>query len=283
MNIPQQVVPDSIDGEWAMTFTEEDASTFVGHGIFETKGDELRGTILTDTGDYRYLAGRYRAGRMELSCFDGAHAFLFRASVNTSDGLVGSFWSRAHYHAEWEAKKLEPGDPSPLADPYAVLTAKQGRFEFSFPDLDGKVVSHDDPRFAGKVVLVEVFGTWCPNCNDYAPLLAKWHKRYQPRGLEIVGLAFEMTGDADRDRTYVKKFASHHNLDFTLLLAGTSDKKQAAAALPSVDKIASYPTTVLIGRDGQVHRIHSGFAGPATGEHHKKLVRDLEAEIESLL
>ncbi|MEM6992954.1 MAG: TlpA disulfide reductase family protein [Myxococcota bacterium] len=284
---PDHPVPAQIDGDWAIAFAEKDGTMFAGRGIFRTEGGSARGTIMTDTGDYRYLDGRYEAGTLELSCFDGGHAFLFRARVAASGELAGDFWSRGSYHATWRAKPIGEGVEDPLADPYGVValsdSAKDGRFEFSFPDLDGKIVSDGDARFEGKVVLVDIFGTWCPNCNDYAPVLADWHQRYGGRGLEIVGLAFEMTGDVVRDKEFVGKYARKYGLEFPVLLAGTSDKTDAAALLPTLTKIASYPTTVFIGRDGRVHKIHSGFAGPATGAHHTKLLAEMESEIEALL
>src|SRR4029079_9377926 len=124
---------------------------------------------------------------------------------------------------------------------------------------------------------------WCPNCNDQAPVLVRWQREYGPRGLEVVGLAFEMTGDAERDRTFVRRYAERHGIEFPLLLAGQSDKAKAAAALPGLTKIVSYPTTILVGRDGKVRRIYNGFAGPATGEHHTERVTAMERELEALL
>jgi thiol-disulfide isomerase/thioredoxin len=283
---PSYPVPASVDGEWSIRFTEEDGSTFVGHGIVQSKDGAVHGTILTDTGDYRYLEGRYTEGTLELSCFDGGHAFLFRAIVQDDGSLRGDFWSRAAYHARWTAKPIVDGE-SPLADPFTAVSLSkaetEGRFRFSFPNASGTTVSERDARFEGKVVLVDIFGTWCPNCNDYAPILARWHRDFGPRGLEVVGLAFEFTGDAKRDRAQLDVYAKTHGIEFPLLLAGTSDKGDAADALPSLDVVKSYPTTVLIGRDGKVHAIHSGFAGPATGEHHTELVKRLESEIETLL
>ena len=283
---PAHAVPDSIAGDWTMRFAEGDGTSYVGQAVLEHTDDRIDGTILTDTGDYRYLDGRYDNGTLELSCFDGGHAFLFRAQVQQDGTMKGDFWSRASYHATFSATRMAEGDAGPLADPYEVVglaEGSKGRFAFSFPDLDGNVVADTDPRFSGKVVLVDIFGTWCPNCNDYAPLLAKWDERYRDRGLEIVGLAFEMTGDVERDRTFVRRYAERHGLKFPLLLGGTSGKTDAAAALPSLDVVASYPTTVFVGRDGKVHRIHSGFAGPATGKHHEAMVAEMETHIETLL
>ncbi|MGH1343749.1 MAG: TlpA family protein disulfide reductase [Nannocystales bacterium] len=284
---PSYDVPKSVDGEWSVRFREEDDSTFVGHAILTSSDGALHGTILTDTGDYRYLEGRYANGTVELSCFDGGHAFLFRATVAEDGSLEGNFWSRASYHATWTATPMSPGQASPLADPFTAVTLSsretEGRFRFAFPDSSGATVTDEDPRFRDKVVLIDIFGTWCPNCNDYAPVLARWHDTYGPRGLEIVGLAFEFTGDVKRDRAQLATYAQTHGITFPLLLAGTSDKGDAAELLPSIDEVKSYPTTILVGRDGRVHKIHSGFAGPATGKHHERLLNTLQTEIESLL
>jgi thiol-disulfide isomerase/thioredoxin len=284
---PAHAVPASIDGDWSAELTFDGGHAFAAQGVFWSKGDGIEATFLTDTGDFRWLAGRYERGRLELSCFDGAHAFLLRADVDAGGALHGDFWAMAEMHATWRATRMAAGDRSPLADPTTVVglspAAKDGRLEFAFPDLQGKLVRHDDPRFAGKVVVVDLFGTWCPNCNDQAPVLARWQRELGPRGLEIVGLAFEMTGDAERDRTFVGRYAEQHGIEFPLLLAGTSDKAKAAAALPALTKIVSYPTTILVGRDGKVRKIYNGFAGPATGEHHTELVTAMERELEVLL
>lgn len=284
---PAHPVPASIDGDWSATFTLDGGPTFAGHGVLASTGDRIDGTFLTDTGDFRYLEGRYTQGRLELSCFDGAHAFLLRADVDPQGALVGDFWAMGGMHATWRATRMPDGAEGPLADPTAVVglspAAKDGRFAFDFPDLGGQRITHEDPRFVGKVVLVDVFGTWCPNCNDQAPLLARWHREYGSRGLELVGLAFEMTGDVERDRRFVGRYAQRYGIEFPLLLAGTSDKAEASAVLPALTGIVSFPTTVLIGRDGKVRRIYNGFAGPATGEHHTRLVEAMERELEGLL
>ena len=285
LEAPGHEVPESVAGDWRVTFTEDDGQTFAARGVFKGSGDDLLGTFLTDTGDYRFLAGRYAQGRVQLSCFDGGHAFLFDAAVDSEGRLQGDFWSRDSYHAKWEGSRLADGDKDGLADPFAITRLGEGKrtLEFAFEDLEGNVVKHDDPRFAGKVVLIDIFGTWCPNCNDYARVLIRWQRQYAERDLQIVGLAFEMTGDPERDRQYVRKYKERFGIEFPLLLAGTSDKDKASAALPALNRVAAYPTTVLVGRDGTVRAIHSGFAGPATGRHHNELIAKLELQIERLL
>ena len=114
-------------------------------------------------------------------------------------------------------------------------------------------------------------------------LLAAWDRRYRARGLEIVGLAYEFSGEPARDRTMLERFAARYGIDYPLLLAGTSDKQAAAETLPDLTAVIAYPTSVFIGRDGKVRRIHSGFSGPGTGVHHDRLVAELEGLIEGLL
>ena len=276
-------MPASVAGAWAIEFTDSEG-TQPARGELRQEGIRVTGTILTPVGDYRYLEGTYERGRLRLSTFDGAHAFLFDAEAAPTGTLTGGFWSRDRYHATWRARPVAAGEQV-LPDAWTLvgLTNTEGRFDFTFPDLDGNLVSLDDERFRGKVVLVNIFGSWCPNCNDKAPLLAEWYRRYRDRGLEIVGLAYEFTGDAERDGRQVRRFAERHGVEFQLLLAGTSDKQQAADTLPDLSAVVAFPTTVFIGRDGRVRKIHTGFAGPGTGPHYETLVAELEETLESLL
>ena len=273
----------SVAGVWEVAFADEDG-TEPARGEFRQQGGEVRGTFLTPTGDYRYLEGSYEAGVLRLSTFDGAHAFLFQARAQEDGSLAGDFWSRDSYHATWTARRVA-AETTVLPDAWreVSLSNDEGRFRFAFEDLDGQAVSIEDERFDDKVLLVNIFGSWCPNCNDEAPLLAEWARRYRERGLEVVGIAYEFTGNLERDRRQVRRFAERHGVDYTLLLGGISDKDAAGETLSDLTALLSYPTSVFIGRDGRVARIYSGFSGPGTGEHHTKLVAEMEAIIEGLL
>lgn len=272
-----------IAGAWAVEFTDGE-SREVAQGEFVQEGNQVFGTFLTPTGDYRFLSGSFENGHLRLSSFDGAHVFLFEALAQDDGSLKGDFWSRETYHATWTARRAA-AEEQVLPDAWSQvgLSNSEGRFHFDFPDLEGRQLSLADPRFRGKVVVVNLFGSWCPNCNDEAPLLAAWSRRFRQDGLEIVGLAFEYTGKPERDREQVRRFAARHAVDYPLLLAGLSDKKKAAASLPDLTRVAAFPTTIFIGRDGKVRKIHSGFAGPGTGSHHSELVTELETLIRSLL
>ena len=132
-------------------------------------------------------------------------------------------------------------------------------------------------------MLVEIFGSWCPNCNDAAPLLGELHREYSGRGLEIVGLAFEMSGDPDRDRTFLRRYAERYGVEYPLLLAGTSVKSEASEQVPDLSGIKSFPTLIFIGRDGMVEHIFTGFAGPGTGTRFEALREGYIRRIEALL
>jgi thiol-disulfide isomerase/thioredoxin len=273
----------SVEGTWEVTFTDDGGSE-PAQGEFRQEGERVLGTFLTPTGDHRFLDGDYRRGVLRLSTFDGSHAYLFVARAQGDGTLAGDWWSRDAYHATWTARRAAPGE-SALPDPASQVrvTSADGRLHFSFPDLEGRPLSLNDPRFAGKVVIVSLFGSWCPNCADEAPLLVTWHRRWRDRGLEMLGLAYEYTGDPERDREFVARHRDRHRIEYPLALAGTSDKAQASTTLPDLSAVLAFPTTIFIGRDGTVRHIHSGFAGPGTGEHYAQLVAELEALIERLL
>jgi thiol-disulfide isomerase/thioredoxin len=264
-------------GRWRVDFESEEEDAIAA---FHRGPRGLRGTFLTVTGDYRYLEGATRADELTLSCFDGAHAFLFRAREQADGSLAGDFWSGDWHHETWTAVR---DDRAALPDAFAQ-TRWDGRTKLGdlrFPDLDGTERALAD--FAGKATLLVVLGSWCPNCHDEARLLAELDARYRERGLRILGLAFELTGDFARDAGQVRIFAARHGLAFPFFLCGTADKEAATRALGLVDRVRAFPTTVFVGADGLPRAVHSGFSGPATGEEHLKLRREFERRIEGLL
>ncbi|MBT6210432.1 MAG: TlpA family protein disulfide reductase, partial [Woeseia sp.] len=145
------------------------------------------------------------------------------------------------------------------------------RFEFEFPNEDGVMISIDDEKYRDKVLIVTVAGTWCPNCNDEARFLAPFHKKYRDDGLEIVALLFEHFDDADLAAQQARNFKQKFDIEYDTLIAGISDKTEAAKKLPALSAVLAFPTTIFIDRAGQVRQIHTGFVGPGTGEHYVSL------------
>jgi len=265
-------------GRWAVDFASDDEPAVALFQAVGTAG-EVRGTVLTTTGDYRYLAGRADAGGLTLSCFDGAHSFLLKARRLADGTLAGDFHSGDWHHETWTAVRDATAE---LADGFAATRARDVRLsDLAFPDLDGKTRSLGE--LGGRATLLVVFGSWCPNCNDEAAFLAELDRRYRDRGLRILGLAFELTGEAERDAGQVRLFAERHGLAIPYFLCGTADKDEATRALGLVDRVRAFPTTVFVGADGRVRAVHSGYAGPATGEEHQRLRRAFVERIEALL
>ena len=232
---------------------------------------EALGTIETPTGDYRFLAGFFSShGGFLLSTFDGAHAFNIQANPSPGDALLhGNFYSGNWWHEAFTARRLGPDEEFELPDPFSEVALTSGDGTLNIEALD-------KPRYQGRPVIVQIFGTWCPNCHDETPVLRDLYERYRGDGLQVLGLAYEVTGDDARSQRQVERFKKKFGIDWEIEIAGTSDKAQASKTLPDITAVKSFPTTIWIGRDGNVRAIHSGFSGPATGDEHVELVAEFE-------
>jgi thiol-disulfide isomerase/thioredoxin len=249
--------------------------------VFRNGAGGLEGTVISNSGDYGQFAGNVAGDSFAIAHFDGSFVYLLAGRVD-GDTLRGTFHAGLRSQTEFLAVRSH-GKPH-LTPPTAVTRADMsGPFRFGFPDLEGRVVSGSDARFRGKVVLLDIFGSWCPTCHDAAPALVDLYRAYHKRGLEIVGVAFEVTGDSAQDAPLVRRYRDKFAIPFPLLLGGVSDAEAVSAALPQLEGFTAFPTTVFLGRDGRVRRIHAGFYGPATGGQHGTLVAEFRREIESLL
>ena len=268
-----------VDGRWLVDFESNELPAVA---ILESREHgSVHGTFLTTTGDYRYLAGCTDGDHLTLSVFDGAHAFLFTARLRADDSLDGDFWSRDSWHESWTARRDETAE---LPDGFELTTwSAVDLADIVYPDLSGTPRSLADPAFAGKARIVEVLGSWCPNCNDSASFLAELDRTYGDRGLSILGLAFEISGEFERDAEQVRRFKQHHGLEFPILVAGLADKDEASRNFPLIDRVRSYPTTIFLHGDGRVRAVHQGFTGPATGDAYAALRRDYVSIVEELL
>src|SRR5271156_4884523 len=271
-----------VSGRWAMKLIDDSGAPEAVVGEFSQSHDVVSGTILTSTGDHRYLAGQVKGDELYLSTFDGAHVFLYKAKIAADGSLDGDWWSGLAFHEKWIGKSDAAAQ---LPDAYGVTAMRAGvkNFDFAFPDLSGKTVSSKDPQFRGKVLIVALAGSWCPNCHDEAAFLAPLYKDYHDKGLEIVSLQFEHFGDFPHAAEATQRFRQHYGIEYTTLVAGISDKDDAAKKLPSLQSFVAFPTTIFIDRKGQVRKIHPGFSGPATGEHYTQFVDEVKAELDQLL
>lgn len=273
----------SVAGKWSAVFGEgEGRDTTVG--VFQQTGSKVTGTFLTTTGDYRYLEGTVAGGKLYLSCFDGGHAFLFTADVANGTTLSnGQFYSGYSGTDAWAAVK---NDNAHLPDAYNLTALKPGykKLEFSYPDLNGKKVSLSDPRFKNKVVIVEIMGSWCPNCMDQTAYLVNYYKKYHKRGVEVVDLAYERTTDFNKSKKALDQEVNHFNIPYPVLVTGyTSNKKETAESLPALSHFMGFPTTIIIDKKGDVRKIYTGFSGPGTGNYYTEFVDGFERLTDELL
>jgi len=268
----------NIGGRWSAVFTSDGVrDTTIGE--FKQTGNKITGTFLTTTGDYRYLEGAINADKLYLSCFDGGHAFLFTANIKDSLNLDnGKFGTDT-----WEAVKNEKAR---LPDAYSLTALKPGykKLAFTFKDINGNKISLTDDRFKGKVVIVQFMGSWCPNCMDETAYLVNYYKKYHPKGVEIVGLAYERTTDFARSQKTLLQLKNRFNIPYPLLITGfTNNKDETAKSLPMLANFVAFPTTVIIDKKGDVRKIHTGYSGPGTGEHYVEFVNEFEKLTDDLL
>jgi thiol-disulfide isomerase/thioredoxin len=269
-------------GTWEVHFSKGTTDAYDAIGIFNQDEDGLlTGTFLTETGDYRFLEGTADEDSLHLSCFDGSHAFLFNGALQ-GDSIVGGFWSGIHWNEPWVAYR---NPDFHLRDPDSLTFLKEGHdmAEVAFPDLEGRIISTHDDRFKGKVLMLQVMGSWCPNCVDETILLKQLHADYGDQGLEVMALAFEKYDEEDRAIAGLKRFKHTMGVEYPIVYGGSAAKENASAKLPFLDHIMSYPTCIFVDRTGKVRRIRTGFYGPSTGEHYTNYTRGLRVFIEQLL
>jgi thiol-disulfide isomerase/thioredoxin len=249
--------------------------------IVRQSGPEVTGTILRVDGDTGAFSGKFQNGKFVLSHFSGARPALVEVTPN-ADGTIEVVQNKKTKYVALRSNEARlKGLPEPT-DPSRHTSVKDPTepFHFSAPDLSGKLVTDADPRFAGKVVLLSLGGSWCPNCHDEAPFLVELDKQYGSRGLEVVNLSFEeaeQLQDPVRLRAFIKQYGIRH----TVLLGG--EPEQVRERLPQAVNLNTWPATFFIGRDGRVRGVHAGFASPATGEEHLRLKAEVRATIEKLL
>ena len=275
---PASTAPARLLGRWDATYYQE-LGTSPRVFDFRNRPDGFQGTIISSTTDYGPFTGTAVGDSFAIGLFDGSFVYMLTGRL-VGDTLRGLFHAGARTQTPWTA--VRSSGASHLGSPTEMSRADTtAPLRFEFPDLQGRLVRNDDPRFKGKVLLLDIFGSWCPTCHDAAPELLRLYRRYHARGLEIVGLAFEATGDTAVDARQARRYRDKFGIRFPILLAGINDNESIATALPQLQDVTAFPTTVLVGRDGRVRRIYAGFhrsTGPESGR-----LGELEAEIEKLL
>ncbi len=302
----KQPTTKRIDGKWNVVFINEEGDTTRNVGIFETveavelrgagfginKGNKkallaptnkliVTGSILTSYGDLRFLEGTYTDNGVQLSAFAGLSPYLVEFTFEGEDAFTGIF-----YTTRGKTRLVGTrNDQAGLADPYSLTKLKPGQetLSFSLPNLDGKTISINDERYRGKVVIISILGSWCPNCLDEMEFLSPWYKANRHRGVEVIGLAFERKDDFTYAQGALKRLRDRYETEYEILFGGKVGAEATAKALPELEKVNGYPTTIFIDKEGKIRKIHTGFNGPATGLFHEEFKKEFNALVDELL
>ena len=267
----------SLNGKWTVNFGEGN-DAYPAVGIFRSNSKGLSGTFLTETGDHRYLDGIYDGQRLMLSTFDLAHAFLFTAEFGEF-GLEGRFYSGHHYQEKWMAV-LDANAQLSSADQRVQLVDSQ--YQFSVRGLSNERIDLENPLFEQKAVIVQIFGSWCPNCYDESNHLKTLYPGLQEDSIELIGVAFERTHELEEAKTKLEKFRTGLDIPYPLAFGGYASKDTARAVFPFLDRVVAFPTLIFFDRDHQLIGIHSGFSGPANPEAYESTKKEIAELISAI-
>jgi peroxiredoxin len=269
----------SFEGKWEVDFIKK-KSIEKAIGLFRQKGQKLTGTFMTSTGDYRFLEGVVDGNNMKMSSFDGVNALLFEGEMLKNGEISGELWNLTDRHEKWTAKRNEDFE---LVDTYAITYLKEGyeTFNVEFPNTSGDLISLTNKRYKNKVVVVQIFGTWCPNCIDETKFLVDWYKKNKSRGIEVLGLAFEKNANVSYAASRVNTWKKKLSMEYEVLIAGVPGSR--SKALPMLNEVVTFPTTIILDKQHKVRKIKSGFFGPGSGVYFEKFVEDFNLLIDRLV
>lgn len=267
--------------KYAVRFFHE-GDTIPAVGLFTQQTDQVQGTFLTNTGDYRFLVGVASGDSLKLSAFDGSNAYLFKAKITGEGNLEGDFYSGKSGFRKWKA---QPDANAAMADPDTLTNLSEGfdSFSFALPNLQGDTITDDHPMFADKVTIVQVLGSWCANCMDETQFLAQWYQEHQHLPVEIVGVAFESQDDFTYAQKRLQKMVEKLNVGYPILFAGSTSDENRKEKLPMIDKLRAFPSTIFIDKDGKIRKIHTGFSGPGTGKYYETFVEEFNNFVKKLV
>ena len=268
-----------MSGAWETIFEAEGGKAEKAVGEFQQKDNYLTGTFMTETGDYRFLEGTVQANKFYLSCFDGAHAFLFEGKISSENTLVGVFKSGISYRTTWSATR---NAQATLPDAYKItkIIAPEKALNFNFTNPDGVPFSLQSADYQNKNKIIQLSGTWCPNCKDETNFLVNYIKKNKFDDLAIIGLYFERYKESEKANQVLKAYKSTMNIPWEVACVGAASKEEATKFIPQLDQVYAFPTLLLVDKNNKIRYVHTGFSGPATskyeifGKEFDALIRD---------
>ena len=272
----------NVSGKWRVVFEPDKPTSYPAVGLFDQKDtkNSVSATFLTETGDYRFLEGNCTKDSLFLSCFDGSHAFLFHARLQ-NDSLIGRFYSGNHWESQWTGKK-DPDYQLTSPDELTYVVAKDA-LHFNLKTLDGDDFIFPSKEYKNKVVIIQIMGSWCPNCLDEVQYYKELYSKYHDQGLEIISVCYETGNNFDDYVANINRLKNKLDLEFTFLVGGAANKGLASEHFSMLNEVISFPTSIFIGKDAKVKRVHTGFNGPGTGDYYREYIKKTASLLESLL
>ncbi|MFK7951346.1 MAG: TlpA disulfide reductase family protein [Ekhidna sp.] len=276
-----KISPSQLASKWSMTLDPETKNASQGVGLFNLSNGVVTGTILTGVSDYRFFEGILDGDSIKLSSFDGAHAFMILGKK------IGQKWEGKmiydiNYAEPWIA---EPNPNAALPDPFEIVTLEQGVHKPYYDLLSagsGKNAINAE-EYAGKVLVIQLFGTWCPNSHDETQYLVKWYAKNKDRDIAILASSYEANYSQEYGLKRLDDYKEMNNIPYDLVLGGRLSKTSAAMPFPFMNKIEAFPTLVIIDKQGYARYVHSYFNGPATGSYYTDFDQRFNDIIDQLL
>ncbi|MFM8565590.1 MAG: TlpA family protein disulfide reductase [Bacteroidota bacterium] len=243
--------------------------------LTEHADGRVTGTIMTESGDYRYLAGNRISNRVYLSTFNGVFAYVFALELGPDGSILGT-----HFISSTRQQRITGvADPDArLADPTSLSSMKPGveSLTFSLPHYQpGELFGPE----LGKPSVIQIMGSWCPNCVDESNAFKQFDAAYPD--VQFFGITFERSADREQALPAVDKFVRGLDLRYPILFGGRAERGAVERTLEGLANFHSYPTTIYLDKQGKVRKIYSGFYGPGTPEYAPWL-EETQAFIEKL-
>lgn len=270
-----------VEPKWDMTFSPETSSSSKGVGLFNQRGNMVIGTVMTTVSDYRYFEGIVDGDSIRLSCFDGAHAFLIKGK-REGNGWKGSMIYDDTYSEPWIAT---PNPRAELDNPFEMVELAPGEHK-PYYDLLGAGSgpnSIDPSKYEGKVLVIQLFGTWCPNSHDQTKYLVKWYNKNKDRDVAVLASSFEANYSQEYGLERIEEYREVNKIPYDMVLGGRLSKTAAAMPFEFMERIEAFPTLVILDKQGYVRHVMSYFNGPATGRYFKEFDQRFKAIMEELL
>ncbi|HZV68167.1 MAG TPA: TlpA disulfide reductase family protein [Saprospiraceae bacterium] len=282
LQLPEPPTTD-LSGKWECNFEIETEHPYKAIAEFKQEGNKLTGTFMTTTGDDRFLEGQVSGDRLYLSAFDGSHAYLYEAKILPDGHLSGIYRSGKHFKTYWEGHRNDTIQSRDLGDPFSLTKMKNASeaFTLALPDSEGNTIDISKDRFAGKPKIIQIMGTWCPNCRDETNFLLDYLHRHPDPGFEIVGISFERHIDEQKAKQAIKTYRDKLHIPYPVVYGGSNDKVKASLTLPMLNSVVAFPTLIFLDANNKVVSIHTGFEGPATSGY-KAFMEEFDSLVEKI-